>query len=101
MIKVDKEMVRVSGHRLIVKAEFSYLVHSLISEEIFDKDEIMKLVATGCMTDKEREEEVMKFKESIEKLAEDKKDDSGEGDDFDAFDEAIKDIIAKLKKEIM
>ena len=80
MINVDKEKVRVSGERLIVKAEFSYLVHTLVSEGIFDKDEIMSSVAIGCMTDEEREKEITKFKESIEKFAKDKKGDSGEDD---------------------
>ena len=98
MIKVDKEQIRVSGAKLIVKAEFSYLVHSLISEGIFEKDEIMESVAIGCMTDEEREKEVMKFKESIEKLAEDKKDDSGEDD---VVEKAVRELIDELKKEIM
>lgn len=98
MIKVDKEAVRVSGHRLIVKAEFSYLVHSLISEEIFDKDEIMELVATRCMTDEEREEEIKKFKERFEKFAEDKKGDSCVDD---VVEKAVRDLIDELKKEIM
>ena len=98
MIKVDKEKVRVSGERLIVKAEFSYLVHSLINEGIFDKDEIMSSVAIGCMTDEERMEEIKKFKESIEKFAEDKKGDSGEDD---VVEKAIRDLIDELKKEIM
>lgn len=98
MIKVDKGKVRVSGSKLVVSAEFSYLVHSLISEEIFDKDEIVELVATGCMTDEEREEEIKKFKESIEKLAEDKKDDSGVDD---VVEKAVRDLIDELKKEIM
>ena len=94
MIKVDKGMVRVSGHRLIVKAEFSYLVHSLISEGIFDKDEIMGLVTTGCMTDEEREKEIKKFKERVEKFAEDKKSD-------DVVEKAVRDLIDELKKGIM
>lgn len=98
MIKVDKEAVRVSGHRLIVKAEFSYLVHSLISEEVFDKDEIMKLVATGCMTDEEREKEIKEFKERFEKFTEGKKGDSGEDD---VVGKAVRDLIDELKKEIM
>lgn len=98
MIKVDKEKVRVSGERLIVKAEFSYLVHSLISEEIFDKDEIMELVATGCMTDEEREKEIKEFKERFEKFAEGKKGDSGEDD---VVEKAVRDLIDELKKEIM
>lgn len=98
MIKVDKEKVRVSGERLIVKAEFSYLVHSLISEEIFDKDEIMELVATGCMTDEERKKEIKEFKERFEKFAEGKKDDSGVDD---VVEKAVRDLIDELKKEIM
>lgn len=98
MIKVDKEMVRVSGTKLVVEAEFSYLVHSLISEEVFDKDEIMKLVATGCMTDEERKEEIKKFKERVEKFAEGKKGDSGEDD---VVEKAVRDLIDELKKEIM
>lgn len=98
MIKVDKEKVRVSGERLIVKAEFSYLVHSLISEGIFDKDEIMSSVAIGCMTDEEREEEIKKFKERVEKFAEDKKDDSGEED---VVEKAVRDLIDELKRGIM
>lgn len=98
MIKVDKETIRVSGHRLIVKAEFSYLVHSLISDGVFDKDEIMGLVTTGCMTDEEREEEIKKFKERFEKFAESKKGDSGEDD---VVEKAVRDLIDKLKKEIM
>ena len=98
MIKVDKEAVRVSGAKLIVKAEFSYLVHSLIKEGIFDKDEIMSSVAIGCMTDEEREEEVKKFKERVEKFAEDKKGESGEDD---VVEKAVRDLIDELKKEIM
>ena len=98
MIKVEKEKVRVSGERLIIKAEFSYLVHSLISEGIFDKDEIMSSVEIGCMTDEEREEEIKKFKERVEKFAEGKKDDSGEDD---VVEKAVKDLIDELKKEIM
>ena len=98
MIKVDKEQVRVSGSKLVIKAEFSYLVHSLISEGIFDKDEIMSSVAIGCMTDEEREEEIKKFKERVEKFAEGKKDDSGEDD---VVEKAVRDLIDELKKEIM
>lgn len=94
MIKVDKEKVRVSGERLIVKAEFSYLVHSLISEGIFDKDEIMSSVEIGCMTDEEREKEIKEFKERFEKFAEDKKSD-------DVVEKAVRDLIDELKKEIM
>ena len=98
MIEVNKEKVRVSGERLIVKAEFSYLVHSLINEGIFDKDEIMSSVEIGCMTDEEREEEIKKFKERVEKFAEGKKDDSGEDD---VVEKAVRDLIDELKKEIM
>ena len=94
MIKVEKEKVRVSGERLIVKAEFSYLVHSLISEGIFDKDEIMSSVEIGCMTDEEREKEIKEFKERFEKFAEDKKSD-------DVVEKAVRDLIDELKKEIM
>jgi len=98
MIKVDKEKVRVSGERLIVKAEFSYLVHSLISEGIFDKDEIMSSVEIGCMTDEEREKEIKEFKERFEKFAEDKK---GDSDVDDVVEKAVRDLIDELKKEIM
>ena len=98
MIKVDKEKVRVSGERLIVKAEFSYLVHSLISEGIFDRDEIMSSVEIGCMTDEEREKEIKEFKERFEKFAEGKKDDSGVDD---VVEKAVRDLIDELKKEIM
>jgi len=94
MIKVDKEKVRVSGERLIVKAEFSYLVHSLISEGIFDKDEIMSSVEIGCMTDEEREKEIKEFKERFEKFTE------GNGED-DVVEKAVRDLIDELKKEIM
>ena len=94
MINVDKEKVRVSGERLIVKAEFSYLVHSLISEGIFDRDEIMSSVEIGCMTDEEREKEIKEFKERFEKFAEDKKSD-------DVVEKAVRDLIDELKKEIM
>lgn len=98
MIKVEKEKVRVSGERLIIKAEFSYLVHSLVSEGVFDKDEIMSSVEIGCMTDEEREKEIKKFKERFEKFAEDKKSESGEVDDVE---KAVRDLIDELKKEIM
>ena len=98
MIKVDKEAVRVSGTKLVVEAEFSYLVHSLINEGIFDKDEIMSSVEIGCMTDEEREKEIKEFKEKFEKFAEDKKGDSGEDD---VVEKAVRDLIDELKKEIM
>lgn len=94
MIKVDKENVRVSGSKLVVSAEFSYLVHSLINEGIFDKDEIVSSVEIGCMTDEEREEEIKKFKERFEKFSEDKKSD-------DLVEKAVRDLIDELKKEIM
>ena len=98
MIKVDREKVRVSGERLIIKAEFSYLVHSLINEGIFDKEEIEDSVRIGCLTDEEREEEITKFKERVEKFFEGKKGDSGEDD---VVEKAVRDLIDELKKEIM
>ena len=98
MIKVDEEKVRVSGHRVIIKAEFSYLVHSLVEEGVFDKEEIEDAVRIGCMTNEEREERITKFKERVEKFAEGKKGDSGEDD---VVEKAIRDLIDELKKEIM
>lgn len=98
MIKVEKEAVRVSGTKLVVAAEFSYLVHSLINEGIFDKDEIMSSVEIGCMTDEEREKEIKEFKEKFEKFTEGKKGDSGEDD---VVGKAVRDLIDELKKEIM
>ena len=98
MIKVDREKVRVSGERLIIKAEFSYLIHSLINEGIFDKEEIEDSVRIGCLTDEEREEEITKFKERVEKFFEGKKGDSGEDD---VVEKAVRDLIDELKKEIM
>ena len=98
MIKVDKEQIRVSGSKLVVKAEFSYLIHSLINEGIFDKDEIMSSVEIGCMTDEEREKEIIEFKERFEKFAEGKKGDSGEDD---VIEKAVRDLTDELKRGIM
>ena len=58
----------------------------------------MSSVEIGCMTGEEREEEIKKFKERVEKFAEGKKDDSGEDD---VVEKAVRDLIDELKKEIM
>ena len=96
MIEVKKELVKVSGEKRIIKAEFTMLVYSLVDSGQFSKEEIEEAVKRGFMTDEERKAETeKKLQELTGKMREASKDATD-----DEIKKAIDTIVAKFMESM-
>ena len=58
MIKSNKGMVEVCGNGAVIATDLECIIHALISEDVFSKEEIMMIVENGFKEDKPSKEEI-------------------------------------------
>lgn len=95
MINVDFGSVKLSGPKIVIMAELSTLVNTLIKRNFLEKEDVEYSVKIAMMSDAELLEETEKLEEEAKKS---EPESSAEKEDkLTSKEEAVDDLIEALK----